>query len=160
MQKKRVEKVKHQGARSSVVVSFQTCSERDAEFSVLHLMFMDFGDQWDVSEDKLHAAGSSLFWSFKKEIRHNINWIHNMQLKYSSILKGSVTVWLQLWVSVWIPGCFLVSYRVQAPGRQIWATDHSHSCPFPMACLLRMCGRLGQSLLLWIRTDRGGGDAL
>lgn len=93
---------------------------------MLHLMFMDFGDQWDVSEDKLHAAGSSLFWSFKKEIRHNVDWIHNMKLKYSSVLKGSVTVWLQLWVSLWIPGCFLVSYRIQAPGRQIWATDHSH----------------------------------
>lgn len=43
-----------------------SCGEKTAEVSPLRLMFMVFGDQWDVSEHSLRAAGSSLFWGFKK----------------------------------------------------------------------------------------------
>lgn len=56
-----------------------------------------------------------------------------MQLKYSSTLKGSMIIQLQVLDQHVVSVCYLVNYNMQAPGGRPRATGHPilHPSPWP-----------------------------
>lgn len=72
-----------------------------------------------------------------------------MQLKYSSTLKGSMIIQLQVLDQHVVSVCYLVNYKMQAPGSRPRATGH----PSPAACTLKTCWNLEPSHLQEIPTE-------
>lgn len=76
-----------------------------------------------------------------------------MQLKYSSTLKGSMIIQLQVLDQHVVSVCYLVNYNMQAPGGRPRGHWPPHTSPFPVACTLKTCWNLEPSHLQGIRTE-------
>lgn len=76
-----------------------------------------------------------------------------MQLKYSSMLKGPVTIWLQLFDQHVDLAVSQLTIRCRLQEGGMWATEHTHTLPLPCGLHSEDWVESYPSLLLWIRTE-------